>query len=67
MTKGEHPLSMEERGRRGRSKTRWKDRKAADQREQGLDTNMTRGGDSWKRVIKNRDPENHGLTKITKC
>ena len=52
-------LNMEVMGRRrrGRPKTRWRDRLAVDVIEKGLSTEDYQDRDNWRRLIKNSDPE----------
>ena len=52
-------LDMEVRGRRrrGRPKTRWRDRVAADVIEKGLAQGDYENRNNWRRLIQNSDPE----------
>ena len=49
-------MEVQGRRRRGRSKTRWKDCKAADVREKQLDFGMVHNRNDWRQLIKNSDP-----------
>ena len=55
---GRRMMDMEMQGRRGRgrSKTRWKDCKAADVREKQLGVGMVHNRNDWRQLIKNSDP-----------
>lgn len=56
---GREALDMEVPGqrRRGRPKTRWKDRITADMVEKGLDVRQCEDRNSWRRLIRNSDPD----------
>ena len=50
-------LEVNGRRRRGRPKTRWRDCIGDDMREKGLQEGMAQERGSWRRLIKNGDPE----------